>query len=667
VRALGVVVTGATCPAMTLHHVHRLLSLIAALLLTGLVWIILGDSNEGPAPQHFDRAEFCLQTTSETRYDRAGFSAVFARLPELGPSCWQPTSLPEHIQPASASSTEGRDPTLSQAWFRMAYLVPAQLPEGEALMVYVPRVMGAAWQVVVDGRQVANNLDDWRMTWNRPLAVRLDPSHMRPGATLDIRIGLIRRSRFGLSMSRIQIGPASTVMPHLAQRTFLQHTMPQASSLVMLLLGGFFFAFWLARRREHIYLLLALAGLAWCVCNLQYVMHRPDDIWRANWFASVVNMAISWVMWLVFLFALRLDQRARLRRIEQALTWFVVLMTTVALPVWPYGDDIGVYYHLANSVVGLGVTALITWLGWRQGGLMELKVISSALMVSYCCGVQDVALLAQLVTPESVYLVPYGSILVFGSLLFAVQRRYVAAISENERLNDSLAERLATREQELSVQHERLLQVEREQALLLERQRLMRDMHDGLGSALTSSLVLVEQGQLQAQDVANVLRECVDDLRLVIDSLEPVEHDLVSLLATLRYRLGRRMEHAGLQLEWAVTDLPALPWLEPSHALQVLRIVQEALTNILKHADARKVRIETRVMQRAGEPDQVCVRIEDDGKGFDAQAAPSGRGLRSLQQRASKLLGDLAIHSTVGEGTRITLTLPVQGPQALAG
>jgi signal transduction histidine kinase len=202
--------------------------------------------------------------------------------------------------------------------------------------------------------------------------------------------------------------------------------------------------------------------------------------------------------------------------------------------------------------------------------------------------------------------------------------------------------------------------------LLLERQRLMRDMHDGLGSALMSSLVLVEQGHLQAKDVAKVLRECVDDLRLVIDSLEPVGHDLVAFLATLRYRLGKRLEHSGLKLEWAVQDLPALPWLEPSYALQVLRIMQETLTNVLKHADARCVRIETTLVQKSGLPDQVCVHIEDDGKGFDTDAAPSGRGLRSLKHRAQKLHGDLDIQSEAGQGTRVTLLLPVQLAPGLA-
>jgi signal transduction histidine kinase len=643
------------------NALHHLLGLLAAALLAALFYIVVIDPEQGLAPQRFDEAQACLQPAGETPYDRSGLSAVFARPASWRASCWRAVSLPDHV---SAPGPSG----LWQAWFRISYKAPSDLPASEAIMVYVPRVMGAAWQLLVDGQPVANNLDDWRMTWNTPLAVRLDPSRVRAGQPLDIRIGVIARTQYGASLAPIAVGPASSIAPSVARRTMLQTTMPQASSMVLILMGGFFFAFWLARPAERTHLLLALASVAWCVCNLQYTLHRPDDTVLADWYGSLVNIAISWVMWLVYLFVLRIDARQRVRWLENALPWFVLFMTLIALPLWPHDEDIGVAYQLLNAIVATGVTLVISRQAWRRGGLLELRVISAALMLSMVAGAHDVALLAQWVTPESIYLLPYGTLLLFGSLLYAVQRRYLAAMAETEHVSASLAERLTEREAALRQQHMRLLDVEREQALLIERQRLMRDMHDGIGSALMSSLVLVEQGRLPSKDVAAMLRECVDDLRLVIDSLEPIGHDLITLLATLRYRLGKRLEHAGLALEWRVQDLPALPWLDPSHALQVLRILQETLTNILKHAQARKVSIHTALLSKPGMPDQVCVRIEDDGQGFDIDNATPGRGLRHLQQRASQLHGALDIHSQAGHGTRVTLLLPVTlGAQAMRG
>jgi signal transduction histidine kinase len=159
-------------------------------------------------------------------------------------------------------------------------------------------------------------------------------------------------------------------------------------------------------------------------------------------------------------------------------------------------------------------------------------------------------------------------------------------------------------------------------------------MHDGLGSNLMSALVLAEQGRLSRDAVAGLLRECLDDLRLVIDSLEPIGNDLVTLLALLRHRLARRLEAAGLNLVWAVDDLPPLDWLTPPEALQVLRIVQEVLNNVLRHAHARQVRIAI-----SRQPDGVRVAIEDDGIGFDPAQTTPGRGLRHLRERAARLGG----------------------------
>lgn len=84
----------------------------------------------------------------------------------------------------------------------------------------------------------------------------------------------------------------------------------------------------------------------------------------------------------------------------------------------------------------------------------------------------------------------------------------------------------------------------------------MRDMHDGVGSTLVSTLALVERGNSTPEVVASTLREAVDELKLTIDSLDDSDHDLVTLLATLRYRLTPRLERAGLTVDWRVEEVP---------------------------------------------------------------------------------------------------------------
>jgi hypothetical protein len=185
--------------------------------------------------------------------------------------------------------------------------------------------------------------------------------------------------------------------------------------------------------------------------------------------------------------------------------------------------------------------------------------------------------------------------IVFGALMY---RRYVAALAEVERVNASLAERLKAREAELEASHRKLRAIEMRQTISDERQRLMQDMHDGLGSSLISAIRSVERGDLGDARVSQILKDCLDDLKLTIDSMEPVDADLLLLLATLRFRLEPRLEGTGVNLNWEVREMPTLSWLNPSSALYILRIVQESIANILRHTRATGIHVSTAVARR---------------------------------------------------------------------
>jgi signal transduction histidine kinase len=570
---------------------------------------------------------------------------------EFDRDCWRGTPLPylSNLEPAAFSID---DQPIGRAWLRVRYVVPQNWENGEALVIYVPRVNGWGWLVRADNQVLADNFDNWRMTWNTPVSARMAPETFHPGQTIDVLVGVIFVPNVGFSSARITVAPASVVGPSLAIRQFLQISMPQACSIVLLLTGGFFFSFWLSRRKESAHLLLALATVAWCVSNLQYVLPRQDDPVLEGWYGAITNMSVSWFMWLVYLFVLRFDSR-RVRWIEWALPIYVATMSLLAIPLSGLMFEASVLINTANSVVAGLVTALVCVRAVR-GGNTELRVIAVTLTLAFAAGVHDVALLDQLVNPESIYLLPYSGLLVFGSFLFAVQRRYARAIDDHEILEASLASRLDEQEEELTANHTRLRELERKQTLVSERQRLMHDMHDGIGSSLLSALAASEQQDLPPNAVAKILRACIDDLRLVIDSLDPTEHDLVTLLATIRYRLGQQLDAAGLALDWDIDDVPQLAWMESSDALHILRIVQEALANVIKHANSQRVRIATRSTYESIE-----IIIEDMGCGFDPEANGQGRGLRNLSRRAAQLGGELKVISSPGRGTVLSLTLPV--------
>jgi signal transduction histidine kinase len=184
----------------------------------------------------------------------------------------------------------------------------------------------------------------------------------------------------------------------------------------------------------------------------------------------------------------------------------------------------------------------------------------------------------------------------------------------------------------------------------------MEDMHDGMGSSLISALRVVERGRLDEANVAQVLKSCIDDLRLAIDSMEPVGADLLLLLATLRFRIGRRLEDSGLKLKWDVQPVAPLDWLEPKASLHILRILQEAFSNIIKHANATEITVATRM-----QGGHVAVSVCDNGSGFfvpQGSAESGGKGLANQQRRAEEIGAALRVESSA-TGTCLTLLLPL--------
>src|SRR5262249_9775577 len=160
------------------------------------------------------------------------------------------------------------------------------------------------------------------------------------------------------------------------------------------------------------------------------------------------------------------------------------------------------------------------------------------------------------------------------------------SLNETEALNTGLEQRVAERHAALEREQAKLQALAREQAIGEERERIMTDMHDGLGAQLIATLGRVEHGDTPSKQVAAAWRACSDDLRLAIDSLQPSDGDLLSVLGNLRYRLENRLKQHGIALDWQVGEVPKLASLTPRQVLHVLRILQEAFTNVLKHAHA---------------------------------------------------------------------------------
>lgn len=201
-------------------------------------------------------------------------------------------------------------------------------------------------------------------------------------------------------------------------------------------------------------------------------------------------------------------------------------------------------------------------------------------------------------------------------------------------INRVLQERLDLREAELADAHLREKVLVREQAFSEERKRIMRDMHDGLGSQLMGMLLAARRGKAEPDTVAEGLQQVIDELRLMIDSMDSVGDSLGTALAGLRTRLQPRVEDAGFAFHWDDRLGDELPSYPPRKTLQLFRIMQEAVVNALKHSGGKQISIS---LDHAQESDGnwLEVSIVDDGKGIRAKRR-GGHGLDNMRARAVK-------------------------------
>jgi signal transduction histidine kinase len=225
----------------------------------------------------------------------------------------------------------------------------------------------------------------------------------------------------------------------------------------------------------------------------------------------------------------------------------------------------------------------------------------------------------------------------------------------NRVMRDAIMQRLYAQHLagELTVAHQNELELEQLRSVQVERERMMEDMHDGLGSVLLSTLLLLERQELPIAVAADAVRECVDDLRLIVDSREPAARDLSTLVGMFRYRLQGRIRTAGIRLHWRMDELTHAPQLDPTSSLHLLRILQEAVANALRHSGAAEIELCTLQVN-----DTIELTIRDNGTGFDAERVTPGRGLSNMRSRAERLRARLSVTSEAGRGTSVTILLP---------
>ncbi len=234
-------------------------------------------------------------------------------------------------------------------------------------------------------------------------------------------------------------------------------------------------------------------------------------------------------------------------------------------------------------------------------------------------------------------------------------------ITERKRVEEELRETAAG----LQVLSRRLVEVQEE-----ERRHLARELHDEIGQVLTAIGIGLQAAKKARVDVAtSYLDDCIGlvdgairQVRHLSLDLRPSMLDDLGLVATLRWYVDRQAQRGGYRASF-ISDTVEIR-LDPAIATAAFRVAQEALTNIARHAKARRVRVSVRCREKF-----LQLVVRDDGVGFNTGAAlrrgarGAGLGLLGMRERATLLGGRIDVRSLPGRGTRILLTIPMRHPE----
>lgn len=573
-----------------------------------------------------------------------------------GAASTQAVTVPDRWTGARQALAAGR----YQGRFRLAE------PPAETWAVYL-HSLGSSASLRLNGVAIG---DSGRLTATlqrqrfQPLLLRIAPSLLQPGDNV-IAIEVQADPPGGGFLGAVQIGPDAQLQPAYQQRRLLKRDGVLALVVAAFVLGGVSLMLWLGRRQARIYLWHALTCFAGGCYYPCFLIGRP--LLPAPWWDALPYLLFAWFVIAAAMLGMYYvgDRRPRMARGLLACGALAPLLLAVAaMSVNPTN-----FHQFVLPAFQLAVLALGTWtmsvLYLREllpkADATSFWMLQAALLLA-ATATHDTLLLAGWIAPWDGLYFPFAGPLPLAAFTWVLLQRFLAALQEAETLNRELADRVAQREAEIERSYKALRQAEQDRAVADERERLFADMHDGLGGTLVAALARLDNEGAADSPAARAVQDALDDLRLILHSLDPGELSLRAALALLRERLEPACADVGVTLEFDLRGLTDDRSWNPARLLQLLRIVQEASSNVLRHARASRLRIAAAlVADGAATASRLRLTIEDDGLGFDATTAarPGHHGLANLRRRALRLGGDID-WSALQPGTRVSLRLPLE-------
>lgn len=541
--------------------------------------------------------------------------------------------------------------------FMQAQLGPA--PWG----LYMPKI-GSAYVVSLNGEIVQRDGDLDRFgtedTGKGPRLLPIPTALVKPHNVLHIQLRADSGRKPGLSAAIL--GGWSEVQAEYWSYWRFRTLGLIAVVMFSLLIGTLCFSLWLTQpgyqggldeRRDPLYLFSALAELCWALRVADALIETPPLPWPL-WGVVPILALGAWGC-LTSLFCMEVVRWRNARWAPGLRRWMACLMGAGLVMVpWGLVGGLPVLVTIWYGLLGLTFlmfSMVFTRRSFGQGGTVAGRLLAGAVLLNAATGLGDLVRLRTSAGSGDVSSLYYSSVL-FGLVMgYVVISRFRSVTARARELLQTLEQRVQDKEAALRESYAKLEAQTREQARVAERTRILRDMHDGVGSHISVAIRQLQNGIAPREEVLQTLQESMDQLKLSIDSMHLPPGDINAVLANVRYRMEPRLLSSGIQLAWDVDVLaPVVRWDEKA-TRQLQFMVYETISNVLQHARASEIRITAREVGEAA-----VMTLADNGRGFEVET-DGPRSLLAMRQRAHALGVQLEVRSRPGE-TVVEITVP---------
>lgn len=559
---------------------------------------------------------------------------------------WVPVTLMDQWQ----TRWPGHDGVV---WYRVRWQqADAHVPIG-MLLDYI--CMAGA--VYVNGSLVGRDrslVEPLSRAWIMPQYYLLDAPLLRQGEN-ELWVRVSGLAAYQPAFGTVSVGDPVQVEALYRGNKRVRFDLQMLDTAIGAVLAALFGLFWLLRRQDTTYGWYAAGGLFGMLYGLNWVKTSPwpfatTDGWQAFIGACYIALATCYLI-----FVLRFADR-RWPRVERMFLALAALMFILALamPHWmgPHRN----FYIV--PMMGFHYVAGLVFTVWAlRFGRADQKVLGLCYAIPLLTALYDAGVYLGWIRGDT-FIGSFGSPVMLLGMGFVLAHRFATTMKRVEGFNTELRSEvhMATAQLAETLNQQHALELAHSRAG--ERLQLVRDLHDGFGGTLVGAITRLQQAPVDTPkaDIVDLLKEMRDDLRLVIDTTAQEHADLAALIAPVRHRASRLLEAADIDACWQLDGLEGVQ-LEPARSLDLLRLLQEALTNVFKHSRASRVEV-----QIACEDDRLRLSVKDNGIGLPlSSSAPGtggGAGLASMHLRAQRLGAQLEL-LTCMPGIELRLDIPL--------